>query len=79
MKNKLILLAALLLAGFNGLCVPHSAAEVTKPNLIIIFTDDQGYADLSCFGAKHVYTPNIDQVSDRVSGRKSQILSIAKV
>ncbi|MDQ8208240.1 sulfatase [Coraliomargarita sp. SDUM461003] len=34
-----------------------------KPNLIIIFTDDQGYADLSCFGGKHVYTPNIDQMA----------------
>ncbi|MDB4409117.1 hypothetical protein N9165_03535, partial [Akkermansiaceae bacterium] len=32
----------------------------SKPNFVIIFTDDQGYADLSCFGGKHVYTPNID-------------------
>lgn len=29
----------------------------------MIFTDDQGYADLSCFGGKHVYTPNIDQMA----------------
>jgi len=36
---------------------------VEKPNLVIIFTDDQGYADLSCFGGKHVYTPNIDQMA----------------
>ncbi len=34
-----------------------------KPNFVIIFTDDQGYADLSCFGGKHVYTPNIDQMA----------------
>ena len=34
-----------------------------KPNFIIIFTDDQGYGDLSCFGAKHVSTPRIDQMA----------------
>ncbi|MEO9475985.1 MAG: sulfatase [Cyclobacteriaceae bacterium] len=34
-----------------------------RPNIVIIFTDDQGYADLGCFGGKHVYTPNIDQMA----------------
>lgn len=34
-----------------------------KPNLVIIFTDDQGYGDLSCFGGEHVYTPNIDKMA----------------
>lgn len=33
------------------------------PNFIIIFTDDQGYGDLSCFGGNHVYTPNIDKMA----------------
>ena len=33
------------------------------PNFIVIFTDDQGYGDLSCFGAKHVKTPFIDQLA----------------
>ncbi|MCB4807859.1 sulfatase [Tamlana sp. 62-3] len=36
----------------------------TKPNLVIIFTDDQGYGDLRCFGGQHVYTPNIDQMAN---------------
>ena len=34
-----------------------------KPNFIIIFTDDQGYADLSCFGGDHVSTPHIDKLA----------------
>ena len=34
-----------------------------KPNFVIIFTDDQGYGDLSCFGGKHVNTPRIDQMA----------------
>ncbi|MDP4883978.1 MAG: sulfatase [Opitutales bacterium] len=35
----------------------------TKPNFVIIFTDDQGYADLGCFGGDHVKTPRIDQMA----------------
>jgi arylsulfatase A len=42
------------------------AAE--KPNFIIIFTDDQGYNDLSCFGSKKIKTPNIDSIAH--DGRK---------
>lgn len=34
-----------------------------KPNFVIIFTDDQGYGDLSCYGADHVSTPRIDQMA----------------
>ena len=30
------------------------------PNIIIIYTDDQGTIDANCFGAKDLYTPNID-------------------
>lgn len=36
---------------------------ISKPNFIIIFTDDQGYADLSCFGGEHVKTPRIDKMA----------------
>ncbi len=35
----------------------------TKPNFVVVFTDDQGYADLSCFGGEHVSTPRIDQMA----------------
>lgn len=41
-----------------------NAADTTKrPNFVIIFTDDQGYGDLSCYGASHVSTPRIDQMA----------------
>ena len=39
-----------------------------KPNFILIFTDDQGYGDLSCFGSKKIKTPNIDRIARE--GRK---------
>lgn len=38
-------------------------AEAAKPNFVVIFTDDQGYGDLSCFGGKHVSTPRIDRMA----------------
>ena len=44
-----------------GLAPSLTAAE--KPNFVVIFTDDQGYADLSCFGGEHVSTPRIDQMA----------------
>ena len=52
--NKLFYLV-ILLAG--------TAFSAEKPNFIIIFTDDQGYADLSCFGGKHISTPHIDKLA----------------
>ena len=33
------------------------------PNIIIIFTDDQGYGDLGCYGAQGFETPNIDSMA----------------
>ncbi|TWU48631.1 Arylsulfatase [Rubripirellula tenax] len=39
-----------------------------QPNFIIIFTDDQGYNDLGCFGSDKIQTPNIDRLANE--GRK---------
>jgi arylsulfatase A-like enzyme len=47
------------------LFISCSTNEVEKqPNIIIFFTDDQGYADVGCYGAEGFETPNIDQLAD---------------
>ncbi len=38
-------------------------AEPTKPNVIVILTDDQGSIDLNSYGAKDLYTPNMDRLA----------------
>ncbi|UMB61756.1 arylsulfatase [Lutibacter sp. A80] len=35
-----------------------------KPNIIIIYLDDLGYGDLSCYGATEISTPNIDNLAN---------------
>jgi len=33
------------------------------PNIVVVFADDLGYADVGCFGAKGYSTPNIDRLA----------------
>jgi len=39
------------------------ATKGRKPNIVIIFTDDQGYADVGCFGTEGFETPNLDEMA----------------
>lgn len=61
MKLALTLLIALPLAPLIAL---HAAeAPAGKPNIVVIFTDDQGYGDLGCFGSKTIRTPHLDRLA----------------
>jgi arylsulfatase A len=54
------LLAALCMTAIITAC-PALAAE--PPNVVLIFTDDQGYGDIGCFGAEGFQTPNLDRMA----------------
>ena len=46
-----------------SVALAEETAPKKPPNIVLIFTDDQGYGDLGCFGAKGFATPNIDALA----------------
>ena len=44
-------------------CPLLSAAAPAPPNVVIIFCDDMGYADVGCFGAEGIATPHLDRMA----------------
>ncbi|MBL9200066.1 MAG: sulfatase [Opitutaceae bacterium] len=40
-----------------------AATPPPKPNVIVIFTDDQGWGDLGCYGSPNLDTPHIDRLA----------------
>lgn len=46
-----------------ALCMKPAFAQTSRPNVVIIYADDLGYGDVSCYGAKKVSTPNIDRLA----------------
>lgn len=41
----------------------RSADSAKTPNIVLIYADDIGYGDLSCYGATKVKTPNCDRLA----------------
>lgn len=39
------------------------SAPAEKPNVVILYTDDQGTLDANCYGSKDLITPNIDRIA----------------
>jgi len=46
-----------------GVFHPTVTAEV-PPNIVLIYTDDVGYGDVSCYGGREIPTPHIDSLAD---------------
>lgn len=41
----------------------NAAVSKSRPNIVVVFIDDMGWGDLSCFGNKAVTTENIDRLA----------------
>ncbi len=60
-NTTLSLLMLLLCASESGFS--QSVETSSPPNIVIVFTDDQGWGDLSCYGSTEIPTPHIDQLA----------------
>ena len=61
---------------FAGFLLPPAVAA--KPNILLIYTDDQGSVDAGCYGARDLTTPTMDKLA--ASGvRFTQMLAPAPV
>ena len=41
----------------------HVSLYASQPNIVLVFIDDMGWGDFSCFGNKAAKTPNIDRMA----------------
>lgn len=66
-KSYLVVAGIVLQVLFFSCTRPTTSNEVSEshvlPNIILIFADDLGYGDLSCFGNKAYTTPHLDQLA----------------
>jgi arylsulfatase A-like enzyme len=63
MKTKKIIPG--LLGLISAATLFSNAQSPERPNIIIIYADDLGYGDVSCYGATRLKTPNIDWLANQ--------------
>jgi len=63
--KRIQIIASIALAAIVCLGISHPAsAQAERPNIVLVFIDDMGWGDFSCFGNTAVKTPNIDRLAD---------------
>ena len=54
---------AFVLVAILDLLIPSAGAATLQPNIVLVFIDDMGWGDLSCFGNTQAQTPHIDRLA----------------
>ncbi len=57
------ILALLSVVGLAPASAPAAEPDSRLPNIVLFVADDMGYADLGCYGAKDIRTPNFDRIA----------------
>lgn len=67
MRNVILLLLTLL--------IQHTHAQSKKPNIILLFADDQTINTLGCYGNPNIHTPNIDKLAQKGTRFQNALVS----
>src|SRR3954451_11467318 len=60
-SSLILLVTAFAFTSASALAGDRDVAD--RPNIVLIYADDIGYGDTSCYGATAVQTPNIDRLA----------------
>ncbi|WP_319479745.1 sulfatase-like hydrolase/transferase [uncultured Draconibacterium sp.] len=63
--KQILILSIIFFLAYGCTQKDKNTKEVNKTNVAIIFIDDMGYGDLSCYGDSIVQTPNIDALASQ--------------
>ena len=62
-SRALLSATACLLPGLVASASDQDRSDEAPPNIVVVFTDDQGWGDLSCYGSEDIATPHIDRLA----------------
>lgn len=63
MRNKILLLSAILATVSAGCNMKSNTEDPDPPNILILLADDLGYGELGCYGQEIIETPELDNLA----------------